>query len=93
VPIPVGVPLEDLLIVDSLAALVRGAISKNAAEIRLPLDALNDISERTGCTILVLRHLAKPQNQSAGGKYMIRGSGAILESSGFGFHARGSRRS
>jgi hypothetical protein len=76
---------RDLLIVDSLAALVRGLISENAAEIRLPLDALNGISERTGCTILVLHHLAKPQNQGTGGRHMIRGSGAILESSGSAF--------
>lgn len=66
-------------IVDSLRA---GAptLDENASEIRIPLDMLSRVSERTGCAWLVLHHARKPSQDATGGARMsIRGSGALYD--------------
>jgi hypothetical protein len=68
-----------LLIVDSLRAAAP-TIDENSSEARLVLDRLTRISERTGCTTLVLHHARKPQRDSQGGSRMsIRGTGGLYD--------------
>ena len=68
-----------MAVVDSLRAAAP-SVDENSSEARIPLDMLARVSERTGCTIIVIHHARKPQVQSSGGvKMNIRGSGALFD--------------
>src|SRR5690606_11381173 len=68
-----------LCIIDSLRAAAP-SIDENSSDVRRVLDVLNRVSEKTGCTCLVIHHARKPSKDSSGGARMaIRGSGAIYD--------------
>jgi hypothetical protein len=72
-----------LCIVDSFRASCPD-IDENSSEARKPLDVMNRVSERTGCTFLVVHHAKKPQGdgrqQDGGGQRMsIRGSSGFYD--------------
>jgi len=72
----------DLAIVDSLKAAAP-TIEENSADARRVLDMLSRVSERTGCTVLVIHHARKPsQDRSGGIRMAIRGSGALYDAAG-----------
>jgi hypothetical protein len=63
-----------LLVVDPLTAfLPAGVDSHNDAEVRAVLAPLAALAERTGCAVLVVRHL----NKQPGGNPLYRGGGSI----------------
>lgn len=69
----------DLVIIDSLRAACP-TLEENDSSIRCVLDNLTRASERTGCTVIVIHHARKPQqNASGGAKMAIRGSGALFD--------------
>lgn len=68
-----------LLIVDSLRAACP-TIEENDSGVRIVLDTLSRVSERTGVVPLILHHARKPSmDKSGGAKMAIRGSGAIFD--------------
>jgi hypothetical protein len=69
---------RDLAIVDSLRAATGGQ-DENSSDIRAGLDMLGSLSNETGCRVVVIHHARKPTEDGAGGRYAIRGSGAIYE--------------
>lgn len=72
----------DLVIVDSLKASAP-TVDENSSEVRRVLDMLSRVSERTGCTFVVIHHARKPnQTQMGGTKMAIRGSGALFDACG-----------
>ncbi|GAA4395699.1 AAA family ATPase [Tsukamurella soli] len=63
-----------LLIVDVLMAYLPSRVdSHKDQDVRRVLSALADMADRTGCTVLLLRHL----NKAKGGDPMYRGGGSI----------------
>ncbi len=69
----------DLVIIDSLRAACP-TLEENDSSIRCVLDNLTRASEQTGCTVVVIHHARKPQQNSSGGpKMAIRGSGALFD--------------
>jgi RecA-family ATPase len=63
-----------LVIVDVLMAFLPGKVdSHRDQDIRTVLSALSAMTERTGCCLLLLRHL----NKGAGGNPLYRGGGSI----------------
>lgn len=86
-----------LMVVDSLAALAPG-LNENDPEIAAPLYMLGEVSEQTGCLILVVHHAGKaainpikgqpdPDPRSVG-----RGSSAILGAAGYAYKLDGKPR-
>lgn len=71
-----------LLIIDSLRASIVG--DENASEVRTWLDQASDVSDRTGCTVLVLHHARKqkPNEEVEDPYYESRGSSAITDAAG-----------
>lgn len=68
-----------LALVDSFRAGLREG-DENDSRVRRHLDMLARVSERTGCTMLVIHHARKPSRNDAGGaRSAIRGSGAIFD--------------
>lgn len=68
-----------LAIVDSLRAAAP-TTDENESSVRRTLDMLARVSERTGCTVVVIHHARKPNVSAAGGaKMSIRGSGALFD--------------
>jgi hypothetical protein len=68
----------ELVIVDNLSALSPG-LQENSSEVRMVLDMLARVSERTGAAFVLLHHTVKPGPHSARGRASIRGSGAIFD--------------
>lgn len=69
-----------LVIVDSLRACA-GDLDENSSEIRLILDLLSHMSEKTGAVGAMIAHTKKPQaDQMGGARTSIRGSSAIFDS-------------
>jgi hypothetical protein len=63
-----------LLVIDPLTAfLPNGTDSHNDAQVRAALSPLSPLAERTGCAILLVRHL----NKTPGGSPLYRGGGSI----------------
>ncbi len=71
---------RDLILVDSLRAAT-GGLDENSSEIREPLDMLGGISDETNCRPVVILHARKPSDDKPGGRYSIRGSGALYDAS------------
>jgi hypothetical protein len=76
-----------LAIVDSLRAALPMLKSENDTGVRVYLDMLTRVSERTGCTIIVLVHESKPPSEKAVGGarkriHAVRGSSAIVDAAG-----------
>ena len=69
----------DVVLIDSFAG-ARGAIDENSAEARQTLDMLNNISEATGCTFVVIHHSAKGKKDDP--REVARGSSAIFDAAG-----------
>jgi len=68
-----------LLVIDSLRALTAGA-EENSSDIRAYLDLLLEVTERTGCAVLVIHHEGKPPSDGQrDAVHRIRGSGAIVD--------------
>jgi hypothetical protein len=68
-----------LVIVDSLRACAP-EVEENSSEVRRVLDGMLDVSESTGAAFSVVHHARKPSgDQASGGKFSIRGSGAIFD--------------
>ena len=69
-----------LLIVDALVGALQG-LDEYKPEIAEPLYMLSRVSERTGCTCVVLHHARKPPTQSGpqqgGARMALRGSSAL----------------
>jgi hypothetical protein len=64
-----------LLVVDVLMAYLPGKVdSHRDQDIRTVLSALAAMAERTGCCVLLLRHL----NKASGGNPLYRGGGSIV---------------
>jgi hypothetical protein len=73
--------LEDatLCLLDSLKAAAP-SVDENSADARRTLDMLTRVSERTGCSVIVIHHSRKPSREALGGVRMaIRGSGALYD--------------
>lgn len=68
-------------IVDSLRAAAPTA-DENSSEIRRHIDPLTRASETTGCAATLVHHARKPSEGAEGGKFSIRGSGAIFDGCG-----------
>jgi hypothetical protein len=68
-----------IALVDSFrAGLVNG--DENDSRVRRYLDMLGRVSERSGCTIVVIHHARKPrQGEMGGARAALRGSGAIFD--------------
>lgn len=66
---------QALLIVDSLVAAT-SLDDENAAAARKPLDMLGQVSELTGCVVLVIHHSKKDRSN---GRVSARGSSAITD--------------
>lgn len=71
---------RDLIIIDSLRAASSGQ-DENSSEIRGGLDMLGQVSEDTKCRAMVIHHARKVSADDPGGRYAIRGSGAIFDGS------------
>jgi hypothetical protein len=68
-----------LLVLDSLRAACP-TIEENDSGVRIVLDMLGRVSERTGVVPVVIHHARKPSQDKTGGARMaIRGSGAIYD--------------
>jgi len=71
-----------LVILDAFIGSVPGA-KENESGVRMHLDVLSRVSERTSCTFLMLHHSAKPPKDGASDKRLsVRGSGAIFDACG-----------
>lgn len=69
----------DVCVIDSLLAALPGQ-KENDSDIRKYLDELGEISEATGCTVIVIHHSGKRQKGEEVDKRMIpRGSSAIVD--------------
>jgi hypothetical protein len=65
--------------VDSLKAATP-SLEENSSAIRIPLDMLLRVSNRTGACIAVVHHARKPSKDDSGGaKTILRGSSAIFD--------------
>ena len=69
---------RDLVIIDSFRAATGGQ-DENSSEIRSGLDMLGQLSEYTKCRAMPIHHARKQGPDDPGGKYAIRGSGAIFD--------------
>ena len=73
----------DLIVFDPLAAFVSGADSENDnVQMRLVLDSMSVVSQRTGASALILAHQGKPSIGQGGQEvvrksYAIRGASAV----------------
>ncbi|MBM11771.1 MAG: hypothetical protein CL759_06820 [Chloroflexi bacterium] len=67
-----------LCIVDSFRASAPSAEENDSGAVRLVLDKCTRVSERTGCTFVMIHHARKPSD-SASGKFAIRGSSAVFD--------------
>ncbi|NOU30976.1 MAG: AAA family ATPase [Polyangiaceae bacterium] len=68
-----------IAVLDSLRAMVP-SLDENSSEVRRPLDMLTRVSERTGCTFVVIHHAGKPSaDKATGAKFAPRGSSAIFD--------------
>lgn len=70
-----------LCIIDSLRAFL-GGVDENKSEVRDALDVLLSVTERTGCTFIVIHHEGKPPKEGQGGgstQHRARGSSAIVD--------------
>lgn len=68
-----------LVLVDSLRAAFPNA-DENSSEVRVYLDVLSRVSERTGAAITVIHHARKPNAQNGGtATHAIRGSSALFD--------------
>jgi RecA-family ATPase len=65
-----------LCVIDSLRAAAPG-LDENDSRMREPLDMLLRVSEKTGCSFVVIHHARKQTKDSAGGNQEMRGTGAI----------------
>lgn len=68
----------DLVIIDSFKASCPNT-EENASNIRIPLDALSRISEKTGVTPLIIDHARKPKEEASAAKFSIRGNSAKFD--------------
>jgi len=80
---------KSIAIFDSFRAACRHT-DENSSEARVPLDMLARLSERTGCSMLVIHHARKPRENDAGSaRDSIRGSGALYDACGSVFVLEG----
>src|SRR5205814_9046288 len=62
-----------LLVIDPISAYIGGVDLHRDNEVRAALAPLAVLAERTGCAVLILRHLRK----SSGGEAIYRGIGSV----------------
>jgi len=72
---------RDVCVIDSLRAAT-GGMDENSSDVRGPLDMLGDMSNATGCRVIMIVHARKPTeaNGSTSSRYAVRGSSAIYDS-------------
>jgi hypothetical protein len=81
-----------LAIIDALRGATPGE-DENDSKIRVCLDNLSRVSEKTGTTFLVLHHSGKPQEMHSDQRTKARGSSAIFDACGPVFILSGSKES
>lgn len=69
---------RDLLILDSWRAACP-SVEENSSDVRKTLDLLGSLSEETGCRALVIHHARKPNADSNGDRFAIRGSSGFYD--------------
>ena len=79
-----------LVVIDSLRAACPG-LDENDSRIRIRIDSLTRISERTGAAFLLLHHAGKPKEGHADQRTVARGSSAIFDACGAVFVMSGSK--
>jgi len=67
-----------IAVIDSMRAASPGQ-DENSSDIRAGLDMLGKVSEQTGCRPIIVHHARKPNEDTPGGRYSIRGSSAIFD--------------
>lgn len=68
----------DVCLIDSFLAALPG-VDENASNIRRYLDELAEISEATGCTMMVIHHAGKSRGEEVEERQKPRGSSAIVD--------------
>lgn len=69
----------DLAIVDSLRAAAPGA-DENSSEVRRAIDLASRAAEQSHTVVMFIHHARKPkEGDGPGGRYSIRGSGALFD--------------
>ncbi len=68
---------RDVVLIDSFAGARDATVDENSAEARAPLDMLTAISEKTGCTFIVIHHSGKGKKDDV--REVARGSSAIYD--------------
>lgn len=72
----------DLVVIDSLKASTPGA-DENSSDIRVNIDKLKRVAERTGSAFLIIHHARKTSGDKFGGtpdpRQILRGSSAIFD--------------
>jgi len=71
----------DLVILDALRGATPGT-DENDSKIRICLDNLTRVSERTGAAFLVIHHAGKPKEGQTDARMTVRGSSAIFDACG-----------
>lgn len=82
----------DVVILDALRGATPG-VDENDSKIRICLDNLTRISERTSVAFLVIHHAGKPKEGHTDARMKVRGSSAIFDACGAVFVLEGSKDS
>lgn len=80
----------DFVIIDALRGATPGE-DENDSKIRVCLDALSQVSEKTGTVFEVIHHSGKPQENHSDQRTKARGSSAIFDACGPVFILSGSK--
>ena len=71
----------ELVVIDALRGAMPGA-DENDSAVRLHIDNLTRVSERTGASMLLIHHAGKPKDAHADARTVPRGSSAIFDACG-----------
>lgn len=72
---------SDLVILDSLRAAAPTR-DENDSQMRVCLDVLTQVSDKTGCAFVILHHAGKPKDGQNDARMLARGSSAIFDAAG-----------
>lgn len=79
-----------LVIIDALRGATPG-LDENDSRIRICLDNLTRVSEKTGAAFWILHHAGKPKETHADARTVVRGSSAIFDACGAVYVLSGSK--
>jgi hypothetical protein len=71
----------ELVVIDALRAAMPGA-DENDSAVRVHIDNLTRVSERTGASLVLIHHAGKPKDGHADARTVPRGSSAIFDACG-----------